>query len=851
MGFGPKQKNRRSSRRKFGRDRRRALPPVAPPSSVLAIGRGRIGIIVTVVAWFSFVVPTIWREITNPTGWSFGSFVEASAYVTLTSFLALSATAYLLARHGSMVRSRLHRRAPRGLIDEGMRSRADRSLTTLIPSYKEEARVIRQTLLSAALQEYPSNRIVLLIDDPQKPDSEEANRLLEEARALPGEIADLLAEPAQRFTAALKKFRSSGKCNKNSIIRCANLYREAGQYLEDMRRDFEVVDHTDRFCRDEVLGALQQDLDDAAASLETAGQSGHTLSKAVMIQFHQRLAWIFSCELTSFERKRFVNLSHEVNKAMNLNSYIGLMGGSFKIEQGRAHTALAECDPDQADLIVPDTDYVLTLDADSVLLPEYCLRLTHRLEQPAFADVAVIQTPYSSYPGSNSRIERISAATTDVQHILHQGMTYYEATFWVGANAILRREALEDIAEIDYSGPWPVKRYISDRTVIEDTESSIDLVSHGWRLHNYQERLSYSATPPDFGSLCVQRERWANGGLLIMPKLAQLVRRGADPIGLLLRLNYTSSIAWSSIGLLLLLVWPFDDRLLSPLVVAMAIPYFMAMSSDLKRSGYKRTDVVRVYAFNLLMLPVNLVGTVKSMYQAVSGRKYAFVRTPKVKHRTTAPFGYVAFPYLLIAAAGYTTYHDIQNQFWEHAIFSGLNTILAFYGLVVFIGIRNSFVDMAIRSFESLRRDIDTREAEVHTSDWEDQLFYGNDGVDEGNQLRMPARLARAQPGHFTPPEEVGEEPSTEPSRSPERVAARRSGSASGFSAPASLSEMLPSDVLSDDELHEALRATRVLLAAIEEKIVADENDGELPNGQERSSRGEDYRSNNRKRSLR
>jgi cellulose synthase (UDP-forming) len=41
-----------------------------------------------------------------------------------------------------------------------------------------------------------------------------------------------------------------------------------------------------------------------------------------------------------------------------------------------------------------------------------------------------------------------------------------------------------------------VRRYIQDRTVIEDTESSIDLVAHDWTLFNYDERLSYSAPPP-------------------------------------------------------------------------------------------------------------------------------------------------------------------------------------------------------------------------------------------------------------------------------------------------------------------------------------------------------------------
>ena len=108
-------------------------------------------------------------------------------------------------------------------------------------------------------------------------------------------------------------------------------------------------------------------------------------------------------------------------------------------------------------------------------------------------------------------------------------MTYHDATFWVGANAVLRKRALDAIAERSYIGDWPIRRYIQDRTVIEDTESTIDLATHGWSLLNYPERLSYSATPPDFGSLCIQRHRWANGGLLIVPKLCRQRARPPRP----------------------------------------------------------------------------------------------------------------------------------------------------------------------------------------------------------------------------------------------------------------------------------------------------------------------------------
>ena len=118
---------------------------------------------------------------------------------------------------------------------------------------------------------------------------------------------------------------------------------------------------------------------------------------------------------------------------------------------------------------------------------------------------------------------------------------------------------------------WEIRRYIQDRTVIEDTESTIDLAIHGWRLLNYPERLAYSATPPDFGSLCIQRRRWANGGLLILPKLREAItsrstaRRHGSRFGeVFLRVNYMASIFWSSLCLLILLAYPFDSGLLKP-----------------------------------------------------------------------------------------------------------------------------------------------------------------------------------------------------------------------------------------------------------------------------------------------
>src|SRR6185369_13580123 len=140
----------------------------------------------------------------------------------------------------------------------------------------------------------------------------------------------------------------------------------------------------------------------------------------------------------------------------------------YREEQTPAGLFLTAVEEHEADLVVPESDYVLTIDADSVIMPEYTSRLIHLMESEENQKVAVAQSPYSAFPGAATRLERIAGATTDLQHIIHQGMTYHGATFWVGANAILRKSALAEIEEIEYKGPFKIYRYISDRTVIED-----------------------------------------------------------------------------------------------------------------------------------------------------------------------------------------------------------------------------------------------------------------------------------------------------------------------------------------------------------------------------------------------
>jgi cellulose synthase/poly-beta-1,6-N-acetylglucosamine synthase-like glycosyltransferase len=742
MRRNAKNKPSLERKRQWGAERRtQPLPMVHDRPSTLKISLSRLAVILTILLWALYVITTVVRQFFDgPQTYQF--MLQAVGYVIVVTFLTFSALMYLIARKGALQRFSKHVRVPRAELERHF-SENQPSITVLVPSYAEEPDVVRKTLLSAALQEYPKMRVVLLVDDNPNPTKPHVLDRLNQTRSLAKDIMDLLAEPRERFKEALVSFErshpNSGFVPAFAVEKLASHYEWAANWFVTQAKKEGQNDHVDLFFNDQVLHGIAGDLKLVATALAASSKEGAQLPVERVTQLYRRLAWTFDAELEIFERKQYASLSHEANKAMNLNSYIGLMGHSFRRQETPDGPILIPVEKGQrADVTFPDSDFLLTLDADSILLREYCLRLVYFLQQPDNARVAVTQTPYSSFRGAATRIERLAAATTDIQHILHQGMSQYGATFWVGANAVIRKNALMDIAESEWAGGFEVRRFIQDRTVIEDTESSIDLTLRGWTLVNYPERLSYSATPPDFGSLIVQRRRWANGGLLILPKLwaqtRERKRRGelVSRTELLLRLNYMASIAWACFGLIFLLAYPYDGRLLSPFVLLAALPYFMAMASDLKYCGYKRTDVFRIYGFNLILLPVNLAGVLKSLQQALSGKKIPFARTPKVKDRTVSPLMYVITPLLIVAFSVFTLWRDELSHNWPNAAFAGFNAFVASWAIMAYIGLRNTLLDTWHGLTNWLYVDVPVNPTKdkgdkTPSLDWRAILYHGDD----------------------------------------------------------------------------------------------------------------------------
>jgi cellulose synthase/poly-beta-1,6-N-acetylglucosamine synthase-like glycosyltransferase len=611
-------------------------------------------------------------------------------------FLIYGNLLYQLTRFGYLSRLRKHNSEPYSTLDAIYRETRPPAVAMLIPSYKEELSVVRQSMLSCALQTYPKRHVVLLIDDPCQPSDVGDLVALERMRRLPTEIQASLEVPAALCRAAYQEFRSRAlvatRCIEDELHRYQRLHLAIVGWFTEQAEAFPVKTHTDQLFVEVTF--LERAGSERKRVARVTGELPQLRLKEALDRLNVeycRLASLFDVRLTSFERKRYINLSHEPNKAMNLNSYIGIMGHRMHEVEANGQLSLEHTTESLNSLHFPAADFVLTLDADSLLVPDYTLRLLEVMKRDGNERLAVIQTPYSAVPNPPGGLERVAGATTDMQYLIHQGFSRWNATFWVGANAILRKSALDDIVTVGIERGFPVYRFIQDRTVIEDTESSIDLAEKGWSLHNYPERLSFSATPPDFGALSIQRRRWANGGLIILPKLLRYLRRkrwSFSGVGeAFMRLHYLVSIFAVNAGVLIILTYPFERDMRVVWLPLTAAPYYFLYGRDLIMAGYEITDLFRIYALNLILIPVNLAGVLKSLQQSITGEKIPFSRTPKITDTTPIPTAILASELILLLYCVLQSGIDGMHARWFHALFASLNACVFGYALSKFIGI--------------------------------------------------------------------------------------------------------------------------------------------------------------------
>ncbi|RYE32395.1 MAG: UDP-forming cellulose synthase catalytic subunit [Hyphomicrobiales bacterium] len=110
--------------------------------------------------------------------------------------------------------------------------------------------------------------------------------------------------------------------------------------------------------------------------------------------------------------------------------------------------------------------------------------------------------------------------------IIQRGLDKWDASFFCGSAAVLRREALQ------------TTNGFSGRSITEDAETAITLHATGWHSVYVDKPLIAGLQPATFASFIGQRSRWAQGMMQILMFHRPMFKRG---LSLPQRLCYSSS----------------------------------------------------------------------------------------------------------------------------------------------------------------------------------------------------------------------------------------------------------------------------------------------------------------------
>lgn len=164
-------------------------------------------------------------------------------------------------------------------------------------------------------------------------------------------------------------------------------------------------------------------------------------------------------------------------------------------------------------------DLIATFDADFVPQRDFLTRLLGHLADPS---VALVQTPQRYYNVDSFQHDRRPRATWDEQEVFFDltmpGLAAWGSAYWVGTNALLRRQALVDI------GGFPTD------SLIEDMLTGMLLHAKGYTSVYVQENLAHGLAPAFASQFLTQRLRWAQGAFQILRRHNPLIKAGLRPM---------------------------------------------------------------------------------------------------------------------------------------------------------------------------------------------------------------------------------------------------------------------------------------------------------------------------------
>jgi cellulose synthase (UDP-forming) len=247
-------------------------------------------------------------------------------------------------------------------------------------------------------------------------------------------------------------------------------------------------------------------------------------------------------------------------------------------------------------------EFILVLDADHVPAPDIIDQLIGFFED---ADIAVVQTAQDFYNlDSFQHLTNWNSKYAWQQqelffNVIQPGKDRYNAAFYCGSPALLRREALIQVGGF------------ATGTITEDMHTGMRLQKKRWRVLYHNRTLARGLAPQTFVGFAIQWQRWGHGAMQVLRRENPLFGRG---LGLGQRLCYFGSFYfyWMGYQKLAYILTPIFCLItgIFPLVTQPEIfllyfgPYFLlnTVASALFQGGLR--NFLMSEEFNLLKLKV-------------------------------------------------------------------------------------------------------------------------------------------------------------------------------------------------------------------------------------------------------
>jgi cellulose synthase (UDP-forming) len=183
-------------------------------------------------------------------------------------------------------------------------------------------------------------------------------------------------------------------------------------------------------------------------------------------------------------------------------------------------------------LQLSNAEFIAIFDADHAPLPRFIDRLIGYFKDD---EVAFVQSPQAFY-NIDSFMHRVDEQKKYVwgeqglfYDLIQPGRDRWNAAYFVGSCALMRRKALDDIGGF------------ATGSITEDMMTSIRLQAEGWSSVYHNETLAYGIAAETILPFHIQRRRWGLGGWQVFFKANPLFVRG---LSFQQRLCYLASLIY-------------------------------------------------------------------------------------------------------------------------------------------------------------------------------------------------------------------------------------------------------------------------------------------------------------------